>query len=489
AWTLARVAQRLGELPGSRRPRLWCLSGAVRESRTPGALAQSCLWGMSRVVAKERPDLWGGLVDLAAEPSGGDVAALADVLRQGPTQEVISLRNGVPEVARLTPLSGAPVRRPLRCRPGGTYLVTGGLGTLGGAIAQWLVERGARRLVLAGRRALPPREDWDTVRDQGVRRRIGTVRALEDRGVTVRTVALDICDPDAARRALSPGALDLPPIRGVVHAAGVLDNRLLGDLDERSLRTVLRPKVDGALVLDELFPPGSVDFFVPFSSCGQLLGITGQTSYAAANAFLDALATRRSALGCPGSTSLGWTSWRGMGMAVNEVVDLELAAQGVGSIEPAEAFAAWEYASRRATGQVTVLRRAAGGEGAHRTPLLRDLPDAAEPGAADSEDGFGWEAEPERLRERLAAEVTSSVAATLRIPADRLRPHRELTDLGMDSVMALIIVRKLERRLGLALPTTLLWHRPSIGALVDHLAALGSDDPPAVAVSGRGQRS
>ncbi|MBV9822452.1 MAG: SDR family NAD(P)-dependent oxidoreductase, partial [Actinobacteria bacterium] len=200
--------------------------------------------------------------------------AVARIVAVAPGEDVLVVRDGSVRVPRLVrPTAQRP--EPLRCRPDATYLVTGGLGTLGLAVAEHLVDRGARHLVLAGRR-----EPSGAVADR--------LEALRERGVEVHPVSLDIGDPEQVSKVLT--TLAMPPIHGLVHAAGVLDNRLLGTVDEQSLRTVLHPKAAGAWVLHELFPPGSLDFFVLFSSCGPLLGLPGQASYAAANAFLDALA-------------------------------------------------------------------------------------------------------------------------------------------------------------------------------------------------------
>jgi 6-methylsalicylic acid synthase len=280
---------------------------------------------------------------------------------------------------------------------------------------------------------------------------------------------------------LAPDALGLPPIRGVVHAAGVLDNRLLSGVDEDSLRTVMRPKVAGALVLHRLFPTGSLDFFVLFSSCGYLLGLPGQASYGSANAFLDALAAHRNATDHPDTTSFGWTSWRGQGMAVNEVVDSELRARGVTDISTAEAFAAWDFAVRRGCGYFPVLRTIRHEAGMERLPLLSELAagDAEEAGAAGAAPGadeFGG-LPPERLLERLLDVVGTQIATEMKLPPSELDPRRSLAEQGLDSVMTLVIRRRLEKKFGHSLPATLLWHQPTVSAIADHIAALLSGDP------------
>jgi 6-methylsalicylic acid synthase len=261
-------------------------------------------------------------------------------------------------------------------------------------------------------------------------------------------------------------------VRGVVHAAGVLDNRALRDLDEASLQAVLRPKVRGAMVLHELFPPGSVDFFVLFSSCGQLLGLPGQASYAAANAFLDGLAAHRQHNGDRGAVSFGWTSWRGLGMSTSSaVIDAELAARGTASITADEAFAAWEFTQRLGLGYAAVLRTTAQEPGQRRLGILAEL--SAELSAEQPSPGgtAPWlELTGEELHGFFTEEVRAQVVAETKLAAAEVDPRRPLVEMGLDSVMTVRIRRGLERRFALPLPATLFWDRPTIDAVAQLLA-------------------
>jgi 6-methylsalicylic acid synthase len=463
AWLLLRTAQRLAELDLPSPPRLWCITTGVHGGQGAAQLAQSSMWGLGRIIAGEHDELWGGVVDLPADEPAHRV--LLDVIRAAPGEDVIAVRDGEPLVARLRRTERESVQGSLTCHADGSYLITGGLGVLGLEIARWLAERGARRLVLAGRRPIPPRSRWDDPVDAETARQLRGIRDLEGMGVTVKVVSLDIADADRAADLLAPDALGLPPIRGVVHAAGVLDNRMLRNVDEESLRTVMRPKVTGAWVLHELFPPGSLDFFVLFSSCGQLLGLPGQATYGAANAFLDALAAHRD-----DTTSLGWTSWRGQGMAVNEVVDRELRARGITDISVDEAFGAWDLASRLGTGHFAVLGTMPVDADTHRSSLLSELSAAveAEP-AAGSDDGSFRDLPPGQLRERLLEVIGAQIAGEMRMSAALLDARKSLVEQGLDSVMTIVIRRRLEKRFGHKLPSNLLWHQPTVTAIADHL--------------------
>ncbi|MFF8970305.1 beta-ketoacyl synthase N-terminal-like domain-containing protein [Streptomyces sp. NPDC014995] len=472
AWQLAWAARRLGAWPPGT-ARLWSLTSGVREADRLEAVAQAARWGLGRVVGGEHPELWGGTLDLGRRPTRDDLVTALGVIAGNPGEDVVAIREGAAWASRLVPSGAGADRAPLRCRQDGTYLVTGGLGTLGGEIARWLVERGARRLVLAGRGGLPPRSRWDLVTDGVQARRVETVRRLEALGATVRVLSLDLSDADAAAAALTPDALGMPPIRGVVHAAGVLEDQLVDRLDADALAAVMRPKAGGALTLHRLFPPGTLDFLVHFSSCGQFLGLTGQAAYASANAFLDAMAAYDHTRGAVGSMSLAWTSWRGMGMAANAAVDAELQAHGVGDITAPEAFGAWDHASRVGAASLAVLRTVPLPAGARRTGLLRDLADD-EPAASAQEGtaaGAGRHAElsEDALRALLHEQTVSVIVSEMKLDPAELDPDRSLLKTGLDSVMAIVIRRRLERLLERKLPANLVWHQQTVSAIVDYL--------------------
>ncbi len=471
SWLLTATAQRLADGTASAPARLWCVTQGVRHAADDAALAHGSVWGVGRIIGGEHPDIWGGVIDVGGSPE--DVPALLDVLTTVRGEDVVAISDGEVLVPRLLRLDGEPEEAagPRGCRPDGTYLVTGGLGGLGLRVAQWLADRGARRIVLAGRTGLPPRDTWDAVTDEETVARLDAVRALERLGVTVVPVAVDVADHDEAARLLSPAALGLPPFLGVVHAAGVLDNRTLRTVDEQSLRTVLRPKVDGALTLHRLFPPGSLDFFALFSSSGYLLGLPGQTSYAAANAVLDTLAAHRRAAGDRGTTSFGWTSWRGLGMSTSsEVIDMELAARGTADIGVTDAFAAWDLVERHGLGSAAVLRTVPLAPGERRPPVLTALPeDTAKAETAEQDRPWDGLTGPELLA-ALSDEIRGQVAAETKLAVADVDPRRPLVEMGLDSVMTVRIRRGLERRFGLQLPATLFWDRPTVDAVVELLA-------------------
>ncbi|MFJ9739201.1 SDR family NAD(P)-dependent oxidoreductase [Streptomyces sp. NPDC101166] len=460
----ARLVAGVAALPG-RKPVLWCLTRGVREAADLGG---SPLWGMGRVVASEHPEFWGGVIDVPRGPAE-DLPArpLFHLLHLRPAEPVLAVSDGEVCAPRLVPAEPARDGDRFTCRPDGTYLVTGGLGVLGLKLAGHLAERGARRIVLLGRTPVPPRARWSDGDP-----RVEALRRLEAAGVTVRTVAADITDAAAVRAALE--ALDLPPVRGVVHAAGTVHSALMHRLRGEELRAVMRPKVDGALVLHELFPPGTTDFFVLFSSAGPLLGLPGQGAYAAANAFLDALAAHRRLGGHTESVAMAWTSWRGMGMATAaEATDVELAARGTADIAPDVALRAFDQTAGRATSGLVAVIGLLRGHTGPRPALLAEL--AAEDAAQPQEvpDWVGLTGDD--LAAYLLEDVRRRVASVLGTRPEAVGVHRPLTEAGVDSLLAAAIRVALERDLGVPLPATLLWNHPTVSEMAAFLATTLAD--------------
>ena len=473
----------LGSPVGSRLPRLWFVTTGAQfvpgdgEAR-PGARVsadQAALWGSARVVAQEHPELWGGLVDL--DPHGvaeRSASLLARHLLAADGEDQVALRGNHRMVLRLARDDGSVA--PCQWRSDSTYLVTGGLGEIGLQVARRMAQGGARRLILLGRTALPPRDRWSQEPAGTVTgRRIAAIRALEAGGVAVHTAAVDVGDESQLRSFLERYEAEAwPRIRGVVHAAGSLENHLVGSMTRSQFDAVLRPKLRGAQLLDKLLP--DLDVFVMFSSIGAFLAQPGQANYAAANAGLDALAFDRHLRGLP-AVSIGWGVWEGTGLvdsASGQGNVAELARQGIQAFPPAQGLTFFDGLSGRSDPLVAVLPIDWSVFGASRSgrvqPLYRDL---AGGGRVDESGGVRERvraAGPAERRLILQDLVRDVVGKVLKVAPSRIDPRKAMGDMGLSSLMAMELRNRLESALGRPLSATLAWNYPTVEALSDYLA-------------------
>ncbi|WP_306750755.1 type I polyketide synthase [Saccharothrix yanglingensis] len=457
--------------------RLWVLTREALACASPAALTHRPLWGAARVIATEHPELRGGVLDLG-ECDDAAFELLARVLHEPPAEDWLVVQNGGLLTGRVVPRPDRVRTSPVSLRPDATYLVTGGLGALGLEAARHLCSRGARRLVLTSRRGLPPRSTWDEQHDAATRRAIGVVEELESQGVSVLPLALDVTDADAARAMLTPDFLRMPPVRGVVHTAGAVRGRLVDDLDEDAIRETLHAKVLGALVLHELFPPGSIDEMVLFSSTAPLVVLPGCTAYAAANSFLDGLAAHRRHQG-GNTTSIAWTVWRDTGMGKLTADGLQsMVAQGFGDITPSEALRVWNCLHTTDDGYALVVKPTTPPPGGRRA-LFEHVRD---PRNGESGEGTATTESAALLRELPADEVYDAAMAVIRsvvaaetgVPEHRIEPERPFSDIGLDSVMGIAIRGKLQQSTGIDLPASVLWAHPTPAALTRHLSAMAA---------------
>ncbi|MBC7841909.1 MAG: type I polyketide synthase [Gemmatimonadaceae bacterium] len=354
----------------------------------------------------------------------------------------------------------------LHVRADSTYVVSGGLGGLGLVVAEWLVARGARTLVLLGRRA--PAHDADIA--------IARMRAY---GVTVITPAVDVGDAIALRALWRYKLASLPPVRGIVHAAGVTADAPLATQDIARFDRVAAAKLSGTWNLHEVSLDAPLDFFVLFSSSSALFGSAGQAPYAAANAFLDAFAGWRRAQGRV-ATSYGWGAWGDAGMAASapDAVRRRWTESGIGLLGR---DAALDAMSRTAAGTDAVLEVVA----LDRTKVLARA-DASirslfgSTGTAPVR-GTSAPAAPRLLHElraahvddrygRLRSHVRAQVSAVLGLAADAVpEDNAGLSELGMDSLMAAELRTRLQQSLEHPLPATMAFEHPNVAALTAFL--------------------
>jgi 6-methylsalicylic acid synthase len=444
--------------------RLWVLTQRVHEGDN---VTHAPLFGLARVAAAEHSRVFGGVLDLA--DARIPLGALASLSGNG----VVVMRDGVARAARLefaTPGAGEQ----LSCSPGGTYVITGGTGALGLRLAQRLADLGARRLLLLSRSGIPERSAWAGLPDHDA---VRTVAALEDRGVSVHVAAIDIGAPDAAE-SLRAALRDLPPVRGVIHAAGVEAGALLVDTTAEDFAATMRPKVDGALNLHQVFAPGELDWMVLFSSCGYLPGFPGQGAYASANAFLDTFAAHRRNLG-DRTTSVAWTAWRGLGMgSTSGFIAAQLEAFGMDTVGADDAMRALDAAVRADRAHLVVLPVL---PAAASVPMLAAVAPSAGFDNAAPVDVVG----PGDVDTAVwaARQVLAAVAGELGLPEDGVDPRMPLVEIGVDSIMTVAVRRQLEKQTGLALPPTLLWEHPTAAAVTARIVELLDGDKEPAHVS------
>ncbi|WP_225409382.1 type I polyketide synthase [Stigmatella hybrida] len=462
-----QVLQSLAKTERGTPPRLWLVTrGAqgVEESPWPLELAQSPLWGLGLAIRDEHPELRCTLVDLDPDPAVEGAECLLRELLNPDSEDRLAWRGGARLAQRLSALEAVPEPGAAPVSPEGTYLITGGLGGIGLRCARWLVDAGARHLALLGRSA-PSAE---------VRAVLG---ALEAEGVTVRVLQADVAVQEELSKALAALRADMPPLRGVLHAAGLLDDALLVRQDRDRLQRVLRPKVTGALNLDQETRGDPLDFFVLFSSIAAMVGGEGQANYSAANAFLDALAFERRAQGLP-AHSLAWGPWAEVGMvAARSERSAHLAASGIETLAPDEGVAILGRLLRGSAAHVGIFRidwaRWQQNRPEKAVPLLAGMlkQQAASPVPEASEGVPDLQAliraTPEERRKQAEAFLRREVTRILDLPRPLADGRLPLVRFGFDSLMSLKLKARLEATLGLSISAAKLLSGLSLDKLVD----------------------
>lgn len=464
-------------------PRLWVITqDATTFSPSSAGLVQSPLWGLGKVIALEYPEFWGGLID-ADEPS---VAALAAHLLGDSGEDQLVLSGDQRYVARLVAAPPpAPVAE-IAVQTEATYLITGGLGALGLTLGRWLVQQGAKYLVLLGRRA--PTDEAKAVIEQ-----------LQQAGATVMVLQADVTVSDDMTAVLEQITASLPPLRGIVHAAGTVDYTPLIKASAADFDRILSPKVTGGWLLHQLTQAMPLDFFLLFSSIAAVWGGKGQGAYAAANQFLDALAHYRQQQGLP-ALSVNWGPWAGGGMALPDFADW-MARLGIQPLPPEAATAVLERLLQAGWTQATVLdvdwpRFRSLFELRQARPLFAQLAgNPAASGTADRAvelnrprfiDTIQEVPAPQRL-EALIAHLQRELASILGLAGKLPDRYQGFFEMGMDSLMAVELKNRLEVDLDCSLPGTLAFEAPTIQDLGNYLSqqVLGwADvaDKPAAAV-------
>ena len=423
------------------------------------------LAGLARGLSIEHPNLWGGSIDLdPAQSVIRNAEALAAHLLSEGEEDQIALRGAQRYAPRLTLVKLAAGLNAPAIVADATYLITGGAGALGLSLAGWLADQGARNIVLTSRSGLAPQNE-------------DVVRHLESRGVRVLVVRADVAETESMRAVFRRIETELPPLRGVFHAAGILTRHPLETLDIDKLSAVLRPKIAGSLVLHELTAGMKLDFFVFFSSGSSVWGSKNLAHYAAANRFLDSFAAFRRAQNLP-ALCINWGAWEGDSMASSED-KAAWAAAGVMAMPRAEAFEAMRRLLAAGASQAVVasvdwsvfkpIYEARG-----RRHLLDEFQITGnERSSADTrghmKEKFEAAATGDR-RELLYRYLRKRAAHITGFPnPDVLDPNRGFFDMGMDSMMTVSLRKQMETDFDCSLPGTIAFEHPTVNMLTDAL--------------------
>jgi SAM-dependent methyltransferase/NAD(P)-dependent dehydrogenase (short-subunit alcohol dehydrogenase family) len=501
--TILRVVQTLIKTSG----RLWTVTrGAQQVVGTEAELnvAQATAWGWSKTISLEHPNCGGGVIDLDPAASDRENASviLDAVLNIGTNAEdQIAIRNGMRYVPRLRrspppPCAFQPLARDK------TYLITGGLGGVGLGLARWMAQRGARRLFLVGRTALPDRATWDKIPSDSVAgARITAIREIESFGAEVSLGIVDLFDQQQVETMFASVSGEWG---GIFHLAAAGDMSSLVNMTSDGMRKVMAPKMLGTWNLHVASRNMALDFFVMFSSWASVLGAQDLGHYNAANQFMDAVAHCRRSLGLR-ATALNWGAWDVIRNASAELLR-EYERSGLQSMPSAAAFTAMYRAASAGTTQMLVanvdwqklkplyeIRRA--------RPILEFTSNLAQPSAAQVSpvaDGSANQAIAEQPAEskesprvniraeilrsstgerihRLESYVAGVLAAVIGTPGDQLAYATATDEIGLDSLMALEARNQINSELEINIPVARFLQGLTITELAAKIAAELSD--------------
>ena len=453
--------------------RIWVVTRGVQPvgKEYPVSIDQAPLWGLGRTIANEHPEIWGGLIDIDDTPPEVLADLIADEIWKNDTEDQVVFRNGHRYFNRLIPAkSGRESGREITFTGENTYLVTGGLGGMGQKVVRWMIGKGARHVMLIGRSASAKGHEF-----------------LEDvakSDVNIHIEQADVSSEHDLDRVFEMIASTMPPLKGVIHSAGIYDDRVLVRQDWDRFTSVLKPKVSGGWNLHNHTKDMNLDFFILFSSGASILAPVGLGNYAAANAFLDSLAEYRHRLGLP-ALSIDWGPWEktGMAQAVGENREQQWFKAGFDTMSANEGLECMERISRLGLTQAAVLnvnwRVFLAGYGTGKIPPIYEnftelLPQSQD--AITSETpcqsilSLLESANPDErwliLTQYIKVQVTDVLAYEKSIHIDN---HMGFFDLGMDSLTGIELKNRLQNNLDCTLPASLIFDYPCVNDLTRFL--------------------
>ncbi|MDP8242496.1 MAG: SDR family NAD(P)-dependent oxidoreductase [Candidatus Hinthialibacter antarcticus] len=464
--SMRRLLQAVAKRSDNNALKIWAVTQcacALPDDKGRVAIAQAPLHGFGKAAALEFPEHWGGLIDLGDGSHEDELNGLLLECAIGGSEMIAALRGAKRFVARLASCKRDSVN-PILIDADATYWTIGGLGALGLQTAQWLVERGARSLVLTNRSG----ETEQTAIQ---------VQALRAQGAVVHVWRGDVCDAGEMQKIVDRIQREAPSLKGVIHAAGAAGYQSIENLDETQMDNVMRSKTLGAWNLLNAVEDVSLDFILLYSSIASVWGSKNQSHYAAANHFLDALACDAAKQGC-NAHSINWGPWPGDGMATESARDL-LSTMGITPLSFKASFAAIQRVLSSGAAQTVAadvdwprLSNLFEIHGRHR--FFEELIDSAPTNVQPEQSGNALQtiealADEERLG-ALRLHVQTIVADLLGYEGGQLPDaHDGFFQLGMDSLLAVDLKDRLVRSLGVSLAAPAVFSYPNAHDLAAHI--------------------
>ncbi|KAA0109942.1 SDR family NAD(P)-dependent oxidoreductase [Mycolicibacterium sp. P1-5] len=479
-----RLAKALATQKNTTKARLYLVTANAQP--VPGTelsgVDQAAMWGLGRVIGhQELPEHWGGLIDVDVADDPRETASrICDHLLGGMAEDQIAIRGHTTYVPRLRPCEDLTRPFPTKLRPDATYVVTGGTGALGRVVAMYLAGRGARHIALWSRSAIPARDSWAGLNvDDPHYDTVKTMGEIERLGVHITAASVDVADREQVTAWLRDHARGGgQPVRGIVHAAGSVNDQLLVNTDEADFAAVMEPKVIGTRVLHDALKDHELEFFVMFGSAGSTIASPGQGSYAAANAFLDSFAHCRRQQGLPALT-IGWGPWS-VGMVEELNLEKLYARRGIELITPAVGALILDRLINQQLPTVVAIsadwgRARQAGLGS-RLPMMFSELGAAETVAADGEaDGpvlMQLAATPEADRRTVIVDRLRQIVATVfDCTIDDFEPDDMFEDIGLDSMMAMEFRVRINTTFSIDLSVLEILQGVSVNSLADRVLA------------------
>ncbi|MDX3234012.1 type I polyketide synthase, partial [Streptomyces sp. ME19-01-6] len=470
---------------------LWCLTQTATTTHPTDPLnhpTQAHIWGLGRTTALEHPTHWGGLIDLPTTLTPQHLHHLTTALTTQHADDQLAIRDTGLQTRRLTRTTATP-SNPQPWKPHGTILITGGTGAIGSHIATWIATHHPHCHLLLTNRQGPNTPHTTQLHHH-----------LTQLGATTTITTCDTTNPHQLTNLLNT----IPPthpLTTIIHTAGINLKSPIADLSAADLAETAGAKATGAALLHELLREhDTIERFVLFSSVAGIWGSASQAGYAAANAYLDALAQHRRAQGLP-ATCIAWGPWDGAGMAAHGDTRAHLRRRGLRAMSPDLALTALDHILGQAPDTTAVVADVDWEDFAttftarRPAPLIGDIPevrqarggDAAPPSADSLREQLAQRSRKEQQQALLAVVRTHAAAVLGHSSPESIDVQQAFSALGFDSLTAVEFRNRVAAATGLALPTTLVFDHPSLTECATHLRAAllgGSDDDLRKAVSG-----